>query len=267
MERRDSLVQIVSELMEIDSARITSDLPLAGRGMQGSLARTRLDAAIRKRIGIRCPAVYTAKVFGELETAIFSDSTSRELPAAVTPSRVNAEQLDVSSTPISCGIDIENVEDLPAAKDYREDEFYKLSFTATEIAYCLLQENPRMHFAARWCAKEALKKCDAGYLHSEMSAIELVTSDGRAPYLALLRDGVVTRLPVGVSISHTSHTAVAVVIRESARLSQPLPAERSEVPADQLVASRDHRGRTSRVGVLAFFALALSLWALLRTLL
>ena len=267
MEKRDSLVQIVSELMEIDSARITSDLPLAGRGMQGSLARTRLDAAIRKRIGIRCPAVYAAKSFGELEAAIFSDSAPPELPVVVTSSRVDAGKPDMSSTMISCGIDIENVEDLPAAKDYREDEFYKLSFTPTEIAYCLLQENPRMHFAARWCAKEALKKCDAGYLHSEMSAIELVTSDGGAPYLALLRDGVVTRLPVGVSISHTSDTAVAVVVRESARLSQPLPAERSEVPAGQPVASRDHRGRTSRVGVLAFFALALSLWALLRTLL
>ncbi len=198
--------------------RINSDLPLTGKGMQGSLARTRLDAAIRKRIGIRCPAVYTAKNFGELEAAIFSDSAPPELPAVVTlePGQCRAS-LIWARLMISCGIDIENVEDLPSAKDYREDEFYKLSFTPTEIAYCLLQENPRMHFAARWCAKEALKKCDAGYLHSEMSAIELVTSDGRAPYLALLRDGVVTRLPVGVSISHTSHTAVAVVIRGSAR--------------------------------------------------
>ena len=124
-----------------------------------------------------------------------------------------------------------------------------------------------MHFAARWCAKEALKKCDAGYLHSEMSAIELVTSDGRAPYLALLRDGVVTRLPVGVSISHTSHTAVAVVVRNRRERANPCE-EKNEVPADQPVPSFvDHRGRTSRVGVLAFFALVLSLWALLRTLL
>jgi hypothetical protein len=91
MEKRDSLVQIVSELLEIDSGRISSHLPLTGKGMQGSLARRRLDAAIRERIGIRCPAAYTAKNFGELETAIFSDSGPPQLPAAVTPSRVNAE--------------------------------------------------------------------------------------------------------------------------------------------------------------------------------
>ena len=63
MEKRDSLVQIVSELMEIDSCKNHLGPATGGKGMQGSLARTRLDAAIRKRIGIRCPAVYTAKSF------------------------------------------------------------------------------------------------------------------------------------------------------------------------------------------------------------
>jgi phosphopantetheine--protein transferase-like protein len=172
----------------------------------------------------------------------------------------------MGSTPLSCGIDIGTVDDLPVAKDYREDEFYKLSFTPTEIAYCLLQENPRMHFAARWCAKEALKKCYAAYLHNEMSAIELVTSDRQAPYLTLLRDGAVTRLPVTVSISHTSHTAVAVVVREAGRASQPLE-EKKEAAACQPALSVDRRNGTRRVGVLAFFALVLSMWALLRTLL
>jgi phosphopantetheine--protein transferase-like protein len=266
MEKRDSLIQIVSELLEIDSGRINSDLPLTGKGMQGSMARARLDAAIRKRIGIRCPAVYTVRNFGELEMAIFSDSATPQLAAGGPPGRVNANQPDMGSIPMSCGIDIENVDALPAAKDYREDEFYKLSFTPTEIAYCLLQENPRMHFAARWCAKEALKKCDAAYLHNEMSAIELVTSDRQAPYLSLLRDGASTRLAVAVSISHTSHTAVAVVVQESRRASQALE-EKKGVPIGQPALSVDRRGGTRSVGVLAFFALVLSVWALLRTLL
>ena len=61
---------------------------------------------------------------------------------------------------LACGIDIERVDAMPVTDDYWEHEFYKESFSKDEIAYCLLQENPRMHFAARWCAKEALVKCD-----------------------------------------------------------------------------------------------------------
>src|SRR5262245_4051968 len=47
------------------------------------------------------------------------------------------------------------------------------------------------------------KKCDVVYLTNEMSAIELVTSNWNAPYLAVLQDGTLTKLPVAVSISHT----------------------------------------------------------------
>ena len=174
MEKRDALIQIVSELLQVEPGGISSGLQLTGKGIQGSLGRTRLDAAVRKRIGIRCPAVYTAKSFGELEIAIFSNSATSELPATSAPAQFNLKPSSEGPAPMACGIDIEDVESLPAASDYREDEFYKSSFTPAEIAYCVLQENPRMHFAARWCAKEALKKCDPTYLELEMSAIELV---------------------------------------------------------------------------------------------
>lgn len=267
MEKRDSLVQIVSELLEIESARISSDFPLTGQRMQGSLARTRLDAAIRKRIGIRCPAVYTARNFGELEMAIFPDSATPQLPATLPPSRVNADQPDMGSTPISCGIDIENVDALPAARDYREDEFYKLSFTPTEIAYCLLQENPRMHFAARWCAKEALKKCDPAYLDLEMSAIELSSFGSGAPYLATRHNGKVVRLPFAVSVSHTSSAAVAIVIKAASHPGRPMPEVQAEYTEKVSVASEPEQRPRQRLGsaVLLFSAFVLAAWALIRT--
>ena len=267
MEKRDSLVQIVSELLEIDSGRISSDSPLTGKGMQGSLARARLDAAIRKRIGIRCPAVYTARNFGELEMAIFSDSATPQLPAAGPPGRVNADQSDMSSTPISCGIDIENVDALPEAKDYREDEFYKLSFTPTEIAYCLLQENPRMHLAARWCAKEALKKCDPAYLDVEMSAIELLSPASGAPYLAEYHNGKAARLPFAVSVSHTSSAVVAIVIKAASHPGRPMPEVQGEYAEKVSVASEPEQRPRQRLSstVLLFSAFVLAAWALIRT--
>jgi phosphopantetheine--protein transferase-like protein len=235
--------------------------------MQGSLARTRLDAAIRKRIGIRSPAVYSAKSFGELETAIFTDSTRPQPPSVVTFDRIHSGQPDISSPPISCGIDIQNVDDLPGAEDYREDDFYKLAFSPTEIAYCLLQENHRMHFAARWCAKEALKKCDAAYLDVEMSAIEMVNPGSGAPYLAGRLNGKAVRLPFAVSVSHTSSAVVAIVIKAAPQLVSPVSeghvteaeTPRGDSPPEQ--ASQAGSG----LSLLVFSALVLAVWALIRT--
>ena len=63
---------------------------------------------------------------------------------------------------------------MPVTDDYWEHEFYKESFSKDEIAYCVLQENPRMHFAARWCAKEALVKCDPAFKGQSFATMEVV---------------------------------------------------------------------------------------------
>ena len=83
--------------------------------------------------------------------------------------RKGAEVQILSDSPslasgLTCGIDIEMVDNLPVVPDYWEDKLFTTTFTTSEIAYCLLQANPPMHFAARWCAKEALKKCDISVL-------------------------------------------------------------------------------------------------------
>jgi phosphopantetheinyl transferase (holo-ACP synthase) len=114
---------------------------------------------------------------------------------------------------IACGIEIAMVESLPVVIDYWRDAFYSATFTPAEIAYCLLQDRPLVHLAARWCAKKALQKCDPAYLQADLRLLEVRVSARGAPYLCAVVDGHSTRLPFAVSLAHTTQAAVAVVVR------------------------------------------------------
>ena len=217
------LRQIVADLFETDVEAVNADFVLSTRRMQGSLARSKLDAAIRHRLGIKSRSVYSVKSYGELQSALFGsngqDSETNASPAGIT----NGTHLDASKmsskttlefgSSLSCGIDIEMVESFPEVEDYWKDSFYTNAFSSVEIAYCLLQEHPRMHFAARWCAKEALKKCDRVYLNEDMKNIELVSNSDSPPRFRVYRSGHPEVIQVAVSISHTPHLAVAMVCK------------------------------------------------------
>jgi phosphopantetheine--protein transferase-like protein len=176
---------------------------------------------------------------------------------------------------LACGIDIEMVDNIPVVQDYWEEPFYTTTFTASEIAYCLLQNNPPMHFAARWCAKEALKKCDPAYSHVSMHQLEVALTPTGAPFLQAATHGTWKRLPVALSLSHTPHMAAAVVVKPSAaRLASngvkvPVVAPSPIAPGPSLPASsmaptaRFHR--RCLPGLLGVGALVVALWALVRT--
>ena len=105
------------------------------------------------------------------------------------------------------------VDAMPMADDYWEHEFYKESFSKDEIAYCLLQENPRMHFAARWCAKEALVKCDPAFKGQSFATMEVVRAESGELSLAHHANGTSKKPSHAVSISHTETMAAAVVVK------------------------------------------------------
>jgi phosphopantetheine--protein transferase-like protein len=174
---------------------------------------------------------------------------------------------------VSCGVDIELVENLPVATDYWEHEFYSTFFTPKEIAYCLLQEEPRLHFAGRWCVKEALKKCDSELFSEEMKNIELVPQESGGPFLSRLVAGEARRLPHAVSMSHTREAAIAVVVKLNGQATSgavvkvveappPAPAAAS-APATE--ASAALRGALGFFGLISLVALGLSLLALWKT--
>ena len=192
--------------------------PLQGKSNHGSVTRAALDSAIRRRVGLKSKAVYTARTFGELETNLFPDTAGDSQRPISSPTAEGVELTPLpphppeGAAPVACGIDIELVESFPAAADYWEDEFYTTHFTPREIAYCIQQVLPPLHFAARWCAKEALKKCDSRLLSEEMRNLELISERVSRPYLSHYVDGHPRRLPHAVSLSHTVNAAVAVVV-------------------------------------------------------
>ncbi|GJL63445.1 MAG: hypothetical protein NPIRA04_20990 [Nitrospirales bacterium] len=217
----DKLRQVVAELFETDLNTVTESFLLSTRRMQGSLARAKLDAAIRNRLGVKSRAVYSAKTYGELKGAVLGVSSSSDesdsVISAISSSDSTATMVENSMggmPALTCGIDVEMVENLPEVDDYWQDSFYTNSFSSVEIAYCLLQENPRMHFAARWCAKEALKKCDPSYLSEEMKNLEVLSHNGNPPIFRHYQNGTPTPIPFAVSLSHTPVMAVAMTIKQ-----------------------------------------------------
>ena len=267
MQTQELLRATVAEFLQIEADQVRAELPLAGRRLQGSIGRAALDAALRRCLGASYPAVYSAATYGELEATILSagDATNPVLafrPGPVPPlADANSDSPDsIGALGLSCGVDLEMVESLPAAADYWTDEFYRTTFSPAEIAYCVLQQDPRLHFAARWCAKEALRKCDGAFLHVPLGAVELIHDGTGRPHLRRVADAPGQLLPVAVSISHTPVAAVATVIK----LDAPTPAPAPAAAADPL--ARPSRSLHAWAATLfSLAAVGLALWALLRT--
>lgn len=108
------------------------------------------------------------------------------------------------------GVDIEDIlrfKDKPKA-------FYNRLFTDNEIKYCLSQKNPAPHFAARFCAKEAIYKAlsSSGINISSYKKIEILKKDSGS-LIVKLPDNITKK--VHVSISHEKDKAIAFAYIEN----------------------------------------------------
>lgn len=216
MEEKEQLRKIVAQLAGLKPEAIDTDFSLKSRGLQSSVRRAALAAAIRRHFGVNPANVYTVVNFRELEAAVFESgtqaATSRGKPAELSKPMTASALSGVDD--LACGIDVERVDAMPVTDDYWEHEFYQESFSKDEIAYCLLQESPRMHFAARWCAKEALVKCDPAFKGRSFATLEVIRNERGEVSLAHHVNGTSTKEPsLAVSLSHTETMAAAVVVR------------------------------------------------------
>ncbi len=217
---------IISELCEVDPAQIGSDFTLTSGRLRSSLGRAALDAKIRRRLGVKLESLHLLRTVGELEVALAGKHPAPHAPGREVQMVRTAEDVQLApaseaprfSRPapatvgLACGIDVESVSGLPEAKDYWEEPFYRMHFTAGEISYCISQPEPRIHFAARWCAKEALKKCLPDYMTWEMDRIEVVRHKSGSPYLEVLTDEGTRAPAVALSLTHSADWALAVVV-------------------------------------------------------
>ncbi len=245
----DSLRDIVAKLGGVGRDAVTAEFSLEVPALKGSLKRAALTAAIRRELGINSRTAHLARTFGELEAAVFGPAADADpisaaakpaapVPAATpapaapapAPAATSVAGATAFSAPLRCGVDIEAVAALPETGDYREHEFYRSHFSPAEMAYCILQQNPRMHFAARWCAKEALYKAEPALRAAPLSALEVVrAADGAVSFRNLGAGG--APLPHALSLSHTESHAVALVVGPPPQVAVPAPAADDRAPA------------------------------------
>jgi phosphopantetheine--protein transferase-like protein len=101
------------------------------------------------------------------------------------------------------GIDIEEVDQLPHADDYRGHPFYQDHFTPAELSHAIRQADTRASLCGIWAAKEAIVK--SGLLATvpdHLREIEITHGAAGQPMMRGCQ----------LSISHTPRTAVAVCI-------------------------------------------------------
>ncbi|MBP5274180.1 MAG: holo-ACP synthase [Abditibacteriota bacterium] len=110
------------------------------------------------------------------------------------------------------GIDIEETDRI--RESVKSKSFRERIFLPEETAYALSRPDPALHFAARFCAKEAFAKaCGSPQLWLEVC---VVNDDKGAPSFALT--GKAAELTKGcrvhLSLTHSKKYAAAVVVIE-----------------------------------------------------
>ncbi len=188
--------EIVASFVGEGPSALQEDTDIGRTAVRSSVLLHRMYARLAEA-GLKVPAGRRPRTFGELIAMTYEAAPAPSAgPRAPAPSAGTAAAVAV-------GIDMEDVANLPAAADYRTDPFYTQNFSPAEIAYCVLQADPRRSFAGRFCAKEAVVKADNGYRDVPFNRLEIETDSAGRPGFG----------DFALSISHTDDKVVAVAVR------------------------------------------------------
>lgn len=112
---------------------------------------------------------------------------------------------------MAIGVDIE---DISRFKD-KSPEFIHRIFTPIEIEYCQKYKNPESHYAARFCAKEAVIKALSalGAKNVQLNEIEVYHNENKCPQIRILKP-LEKNIKFQLSVSHDKTKAIAFVVAE-----------------------------------------------------
>ncbi len=117
------------------------------------------------------------------------------------------------------GVDIVEIERIRVVAR-RTPRFLQRVFTARELEYCLAKADPFPSLAARFAAREAVRKLDPVFITSTAFHDTEVVVDGNGKPKILLHGGVLARAreagikDIALSLSHSREQAIAVVIAD-----------------------------------------------------
>ncbi len=240
MSQSEELRTLIATMLMVSPVEITDGYSLAALNTSLGSAKLRLGL---KRLGLALPGGTKPATFGGLLAAL-SGAPAAELPLIPVSAAVSAP---VSG--LQVGLDVEEIAALPIAIDYWEHDFYRGSFSKSEIAYAVLQGDPRISFAGFWCAKEALRKCDPAFASVDPSQTAVAHEANGRPYLTIVTEGHPERLPHALSISHTTDVATAVVVFGTAAPEVVVEAVATELAVAIEPVKRRSRGLAKLFGI------------------
>ncbi len=112
---------------------------------------------------------------------------------------------------MAIGVDIEDINRFVG----KSDEFLDRIFTQSELEYCMKFSKPESHFAARFCAKEAVVKALTALdiLNVSYNEIEVFHNENKCPQIRILKN-IDKNISFQLSLSHDRSKAIAFVVAE-----------------------------------------------------
>jgi len=197
----EKIKEIVSIYTKIPVDQIGSSTVIDRTAVSSSIVLHRMYAKLSEQ-GFSVTDYWDVKNFGGLLQRVNGQSNSTDEISVSVQASV-ADRATDNHQDSGIGIDIEETDAMPRTNDFREDVFYKMNFSSSEIAYCILQPDPYASFAGLFAAKEAIVKADNSFKIKGFSNIVIEHTEAGKPIF----------IDFNLSISHTRTTAVAVAIR------------------------------------------------------
>jgi holo-[acyl-carrier protein] synthase len=129
---------------------------------------------------------------------------------------------------VGIGVDLVECARIQHSLDRFGEKFLHRVFTDGEIAYAMSMKYPARHLAARFAGKEAVSKAFGTGIGKAMGwrNIDICKKDSGEPFLVFsgpaeelaVKRGVTSAL---ITLSHTEHQAMAVVVLEGAAAAAP----------------------------------------------
>ena len=154
-DKLEIIKAVVSKYTQLSVDKIDENTHVGKSAFKGSIMIHRMYAELEKK-GIIVTKYHLIETFGNLVKAINGElGDSKSVIHTNSLKQPKGADLNVHGI----GIDIEHVDNLPDAADYRTDEFYSSHFSNEEIAHCIASNDPKLSFAGLFAAKEAIFKC------------------------------------------------------------------------------------------------------------
>ena len=216
---RSKIIAILSKIAREKTDNILGHLSLGSIGINSSFGLSALRSKLQSEGKVTLPPFnLNMKVDDLIKLLDGENNNLNELidQAIELKSRVSEEPLRTpySSAPLiprnlGIGMDMQEIDLLPLADDFRTHGFYSSHFSPAEIATAMLKPSPRASLCGIFCAKEALKKSHADLLNMNMDKID---SMGR-PIVNMASFHLSTnRFQFIMSITHTAQFAAATCI-------------------------------------------------------